>query len=91
MLDRQIDLRYNVKMTCLDSLVPAGHLLRKVENVLNFSDIYGMMDYLYCEDNVRPAVEPIVLVKRVLLQHLFGIKSLRQTVREVELNIAYIP
>lgn len=89
MLDRQIDLRCNVKMICLDSLVPTGHLLRKIENIIDFSEIYNMVGYLYCEDNGRPAVDPVVLVKMVLLQHLYGIKSLRQTVKEIDMNIAY--
>ena len=31
----------------------------------------------------------MVLVKMVLIQHLYGIRSLRQTVREIEVNIAY--
>jgi IS5 family transposase len=31
----------------------------------------------------------VVLVKMVLIQHLYGIKSLRQTVKEIDMNIAY--
>lgn len=89
MLERREDLRYTTKFACLDSLVPEGHLLRKIEKVIDFSRIYGMVEHLYSEDNGRPAVDPVVLVKMVLLQHLYGIKSLRQTVREVDMNIAY--
>ena len=89
MISYQADLRYNLKMTCLDMLVPAGHLLRKIERTIDFSEIYSIVEYLYCEDNGRPAVDPVVLVKVILLQHLYGIKSLRQTVREVDMNIAY--
>ena len=48
-----------------------------------------MVEHLYCKDNGRPAVDPVVLVKMVLLQHVYGIKSLRQTVKEVDMNIAY--
>lgn len=65
-------------------LVPVGHLLCKIERAIDFSEVYGMVEYLYCEDNGRPAVDPVVLVKMVLLQHLHGIKSLRQTVKEVD-------
>lgn len=89
MLERANDLRNNVKMTCLDMLVPAGHLLRKIEHTIDFSEIYSIVEHLYCEDNGRPAVDPVVLVKMVLLQHLYGLKSLRQTVREIDMNIAY--
>ena len=89
MLERREDLRYTTKFACLDSLVPEGHLLRKIEKVIDFGEIYEMVEHLYCEDNGRPAVDPVVLVKMVLLQHLYGIKSLRQTAKEVDMNIAY--
>jgi transposase len=89
MLERSEDLRYTTKFACLDSLVPQMHLLRKVEKVIDFGRIYAMVEHLYCEDNGRSAVDPVVLVKMVLLQHLYGIKSLRQTVKEVDMNIAY--
>lgn len=74
---------------CMTSLVPEGHLLRKIEKVIDFSRIYEMVEHLDCKDNGRPAVDPVVLVKMVLLQHLYGMKSLRQTVKEVDMNIAY--
>lgn len=89
MLEKSEDLRYTTKFACLDSLVPNGHLLRKIEKDIDFSRVYGIVEHLYCEDNGRPAADPVVLVKIVLLQHLYGIKSLRQTVREVDMNIAY--
>ena len=44
---------------------------------------------LYCEDNGRPSVDPVVLFKMVLIQHLYGLPSLRRTAEEVSLNIAY--
>lgn len=47
------------------------------------------MEDLYCPDNGRPSVDPVVLFKMVLIQHLYGIRSLRQTVKEIELNIGY--
>jgi transposase len=48
-----------------------------------------MTESYYCEDNGRPAVDPVVLVKMILIQHLYGIRSLRQTVEEIKVNIAY--
>ena len=89
MLERSEDLRYTTKFACLDSLVPEGHLVRKIEKVIDFGEIYEMVEHLYCEDNGRPAVDPVVLVKIVLLQHLYGIKSLRQTIKDIDMNIAY--
>ena len=48
-----------------------------------------MVEHLYSEDSGRPAADPMVLVKMALLQHLYGIRSLRQTVMEINMNIAY--
>ncbi|MDL2294203.1 IS1182 family transposase [Ruminococcaceae bacterium OttesenSCG-928-D13] len=89
MLERNEDKRYAVKFACLDSVVPEGHLLRKIEKAIGFEAIYPMVEHLYCEDNGRPAADPVVLVKMALLQHLYGIPSLRRTRDEVEMNIAY--
>ena len=44
---------------------------------------------LYCEDNGRPSVDPVVLFKIVLIQHIYGIPSLRRTLEEVSMNLAY--
>ena len=37
----------------------------------------------------RKAADPVILVKIVLIQHLFGLKPLWQTVKEIQFNIAY--
>lgn len=89
MLERSEDKRYAVKSACLDSLVPEGHLLRKIEKAIDFEAIYPMVEHLYSEDNGRPAADPVVLVKMAFLQHLYGIRSLRRTRDDVEMNIAY--
>ena len=88
-MERAEDKRYAVKFACLDSLVPENHLLRKIEKAVDFEAIYEMVEHLYCEDNGRPATDPVVLVKMALLQHLYGIRSLRRTRDEVEMNVAY--
>ena len=66
-------------MLCTDMLVPKGHLLRKIDAAVDFTHIYELVEDLYCEDNGRPGCDPVVLFKLVLIQHLFGIRSLRQT------------
>ena len=48
-----------------------------------------MVESLYCEDNGRPRVDPVVPFKMVLIQHLYGLPSLRRMAEEVSLNIAY--
>lgn len=89
MLRKEQKERQSVEMLCTDMLVPKDHLLRKIDAAVNFDRIYDMVEYLYCNDNGRPSVDPVVLFKLVLIQHLYGIRSLRQTVKEAEVNVAY--
>ena len=89
MIKRSENLRNNVQIVDLEGLVPQDHLLRKIDRVVDFTHIYDLVEDLYCKDNGRPSVDPVVLVKMVIIQHLYGIKSLRQTVREIDMNIAY--
>ena len=89
MLERSKDLRGQLQIACLDNLVPPDHLLRKIDKAIDFTEVYPVVEHLYCQDNGRPAVDPVVLIKMVLIQHLYGIKSLRQTVKEIDMNIAY--
>ena len=72
-----------------ESLVPAEHLLRKIDAAVDFNRVYEMVEALYSEDNGRPSVDPVVLFKMVLIQHLYGLPSLRRTAEEVNLNVAY--
>ena len=48
-----------------------------------------MVEPLYCEDNGRPSIDPVVLFKMVLIQHLYGLPSLRRTAEEVSGSIYY--
>ena len=73
----------------MDTLVPKDHLLRKIEKVMDYDWLYERLEGYYCHTNGRPGTDPVVLIKMVLLQHLFGIPSLRQTYREVQVNLAY--
>ena len=89
MLKKEMEQRQAIEMLCTDMLVPKDHLLRKIDVAVDFTYIYSLVEDLYCEDNGRPSCDPVVLFKLVLIQHLFGIRSLRQTMRDVEVNVAY--
>ena len=89
MLKRETEQRQAIEMLCVDMLVPQDHLLRKIDAAVDFTRIYDLVEDLYCEDNGRPSCDPVVLFKLVMIQHLFGIRSLRQTLRDAEVNVAY--
>lgn len=80
--------RNDGEIVTIDDLVPKFHLLRKIDRAIDWNKIYPIVDGKYSTIG-RPSVDPVVLVKMVLLQHIYGIRSLRQTVAEIEVNLAY--
>ncbi len=89
MLKRGKDERGVIEMVDTESLVPAGHLLRQVETAVDFEKIYEIVEPLYSEGEGRPSIDPVVLFKLVLLQHLDGNTSLRGTLRRAQTDVAY--
>lgn len=81
--------RSQISMVSLDELVPKDHLVRKIKYAIDFSFIYDLVRDVYCKDNGRPSIDPVVLTKIALIQCLFGIRSMRQTIKEIETNVAY--
>lgn len=86
---RKKDHRQQLEVVALEDLVPQDHLVRKIDQAMNFDFIYDLVEDYYCHDNGRPSIDPVVLIKMVLLQYLFGIRSMRQTIKEIETNVAY--
>lgn len=73
----------------IDELVPKDHLLRKIDKAIDFEFIREKVKGLYCADNGRPAVDPVVLFKILFVGYLYGVRSERQLIRELEVNVAY--
>jgi transposase len=78
-----------LEMVSVESLVPHDHLLRKIDAVIDFSFIHDRVAGLYCPDNGRPPLDPTLMFKALFIGYLFGVRSERQLVREIEVNVAY--
>lgn len=89
MMQKGYENRYQIEMISIEDLVPQEHLLRQISSAVDFGKIYEFVEELYCDDNGRPSIDPVVLFKMVLIQHLYGIPSLRRNADEVFLNVAY--
>jgi len=83
MMQKGYENRYQVEMISIEDLVPQEHLLRQISSAVDFSKIYDFVEELYCDDNGRPSIDPVVLFKMVLIQHLYGLPSLRRTADEL--------
>jgi len=89
MLEKSYDLRNTVEILNIEERMPRNHLLRKIDAALDFTYIYDLVGNRYSAEQGRPSIDPIVLFKIVLIQHLYGIPSVRQTIREIDMNMAY--
>ena len=87
--DRKTQRQGEYELVMLEELVPQDHFLRKVEAAVDFSFIHDMCKDLYCLDNGRPAIEPELLFKMLLLGYLYGIKSEIKLAQAVNENIAF--
>ena len=81
--------REQMQMFCMDDMVPQDHLLRIIEKAINWNFIYDLVVDKYSADNGRPSMDPVMLIKLPFIQYLYGIRSMRQTVKEIEVNVAY--
>ena len=78
----------NFILYTLDELVPQDHMVRKLENAIDWSFIYPLVEPLYSSIG-RPSVDPVVLFKMIFINYVFGYNSMRKTCKEIEVNLAY--
>lgn len=78
-----------LEIIMIEELVPEDHLLRKIDQYIDFSFINEICKPYYSKETGRPAVEPEILFKMLFLGYLFGIRSERRLAEEVKYNVAY--
>ena len=84
-LGRQDRLFYEF---CLDDRVPADHLLRRIDAVLDLSWLRAELA-LYYSHTGSPSVDPELLIRMLVIGYCYSIRSERRLCREVEMNLAY--
>ncbi|OAK67460.1 hypothetical protein ABB05_20205 [Lederbergia galactosidilytica] len=88
MTKNQINECEQLEMLTIEQLVPQDHLVRKLDATIDFSFIYLLVEDLYSTIE-RPNIDPVVLIKMTFIQYTCGIRSMRQTIKEIETNVAY--
>lgn len=78
-----------IELVCIEDLVPQDHLLRKIDKHIDFTFINELCRPYYCEDNGRPAIEPVIMFKMLFIDYPYGIRSESRLVEEVKVNMAY--
>lgn len=89
MLKERPQTQSTLEFVSIDELVPSDHLLRKIDRTIDFTFLHDLVKDFYCPNNGRPALDPTLMFKLLFIGYLFGIRSERQLIREVQVNVAY--
>lgn len=86
-MGKQIE-QLNMGVIDLSELIPPNHLLKQINEVVDFRFIYKKAERCY-SNRGRKSIDPVSLIKMLLVGYLYGIRSERRLEEEVTLNIAY--
>jgi len=72
----------------LEEMVPADHLVREIAGVLDLSWVHGELAPYYSPLG-RPSVDPVLMIRMLIIGYVFAIRSERALCRELQVNLAY--
>lgn len=81
-------MQLKLHMVTIEDLVPERHFLRKLDGALDLGFVYEETAYLYSRRYGRPPIDPVVLVKYLLVGFLYGIPSERQIEQRIQTDMA---
>ena len=83
------NIQSEIVFMSMEEMVLKDSLFPKIDKYIDFTFIYDEVKDLYCENNVRPSYDPVVLFKLVFIQTLDGIKSMRKTCEKIKVDAEY--
>src|SRR6187455_1172232 len=72
----------------LDEVVPPDHLVRQIDGVLDLSWVHKELAPSYSHTG-RPSIDPVLMIRMLIVGYVFAIRSERQLCCEVQVNLAY--
>lgn len=88
MLKRSESKQMKMSFVTLEELMPQEHFLRDLDKFVDFDFIYDNVADLYSNTG-RPSIDPVVMIKMMLIGYIYGIDSERKLEQELTVNIAY--
>jgi transposase len=73
---------------CLDDAVPGDHHAREIAAVLDLSWVHAELGPYYSRMG-RPSIDPVLMIRMLIVGYVFAIRSERALCREVQVNLAY--
>ncbi len=68
--------REQMIMISMDFIITQDHMLRLIDKAINWNFIYDLVEDKYCQNNGRPSMDPVMLIKIPFIQYLYGTKSM---------------
>ncbi|TFB12640.1 transposase, partial [Filobacillus milosensis] len=75
MIERQLSLDISEFSGLYDAIIPEDHLLRQINELVDFTFVYDELKDKYCHDNGRNAVHPIRMFKYLLLKTIYNLSD----------------
>lgn len=75
MIQNQQSMVFSPYMAIYDLVVPKDNLLRKINDLVDFSFVYDELKDKYCHDNGRNAIDPIRMFKYLLLKTIYDLSD----------------
>ena len=72
----------------LDRVVPPDHLVRQINGILDLSWVHKELSPYYSPTG-RPSIDPVLMIRMLLVGYVFAIRSERRLCSEVQVNLAY--
>lgn len=88
MMDRSRGMQQRMLCVTMENLMPEKHFLRDLDRLVDFDFVYDKVAGMYSHTG-RRSIDPVVIIKMMLLGYLYGIDSERRLEQEVQVNIAF--
>jgi transposase len=72
----------------LDRVVPPDHLVRQIDSILNLDWVHKELAPYYSHTG-RPSIDPVLMIRMLIVGYVFAIRSERRRCAEVQVNLAY--
>src|SRR5438270_9452356 len=72
----------------LDKVVPPDHLVRQIDGLLDLSWVHKELAPYYSHTG-RPSIDPVLMIRMLIVGYVFAIRSGRRLCSEVQVNLAY--
>ncbi|WP_035098760.1 transposase, partial [Anoxybacteroides tepidamans] len=67
-----------------ESMVDSNHVLVQIDRFMDWNHVYRLLQPFYSMNTGRPSIDPLILVKILMIQYLEGFRSVRFTCKQIQ-------